>query len=176
MKTNPILENRIATSLYFLVAIYTCAYPKTSANSEYIGIKHAPQKIAHKTPTKELKCLADNIYYEADGESKRGKIAVALVTLNRVKDDNYPKTICGVVKQKVKSTCHFSWVCGHTLKFNKKRYNESKKIAEMVYKNRNLIYDITNGATLYHANYITPYWSSSYKVSATIGRHIFYKG
>ena len=36
--------------------------------------------------TNEIKCLAENIYFEARGESTAGKMAVALVTLNRVKD------------------------------------------------------------------------------------------
>lgn len=35
--------------------------------------------------------------------------------------------------------------------------------------------DHTNGADHYHADYCRPYWASSMKVTATIGRHIFYK-
>lgn len=49
---------------------------------------------------KQLICLAKNIYYEAGLESRDGKIAVAQVTLNRMEDDKFPKTVCGVVNQK----------------------------------------------------------------------------
>jgi len=61
----------------------------------------------------QVDCLAENIYYEAGYEPRDGKIAVAMVTLNRVQDPQFPKDICSVVKQKVKSTCQFSWFCEH---------------------------------------------------------------
>ena len=47
----------------------------------------------------ELHCLAKNVYHEARGESKAGKLAVAHVTLNRVHSDEFPDTVCGVVYQ-----------------------------------------------------------------------------
>ena len=49
---------------------------------------------------KELLCLARNIFYESGGEPEAGKIAVGVVTLNRVEDPRFPKTVCEVVKQK----------------------------------------------------------------------------
>jgi spore germination cell wall hydrolase CwlJ-like protein len=49
---------------------------------------------------KDLECLARNIYYEAGMESEEGKAAVGLVTINRSRDDKFPKSICGVVSQK----------------------------------------------------------------------------
>ena len=61
--------------------------------------------VATKEQEKELRCLALNIHFEARGESDQGKIAVAVVTLNRVKSKRFPSTICGVVKQKNQ----FSW-------------------------------------------------------------------
>ena len=68
---------------------------------------------------KEIECLAQNIYHEARSESTAGRMAVALVTLNRVKDQRFPNTICGVVKQtkyypsgKIDlHSCQFSWYC-----------------------------------------------------------------
>ena len=64
-----------------------------------------------KDAKKQIDCLADNIYHEAGYEPDQGKIAVALVTMNRVQDPRYPKDICSVVKQKVKYTCQFTWFC-----------------------------------------------------------------
>lgn len=49
---------------------------------------------------KDIECLARNIFYEAGAESKEGKIAVGMVTINRAQDPRYPKSVCGVVKQK----------------------------------------------------------------------------
>ena len=50
--------------------------------------------------SKDLDCLARNIYYEAGLESEEGRAAVGLVTINRSRDEKYPHTICGVVNQK----------------------------------------------------------------------------
>jgi len=49
---------------------------------------------------KDEDCLARNIYYEASGEPEEGKVAVALVTINRVRNGKFGKTICQVVNQK----------------------------------------------------------------------------
>ena len=42
-------------------------------------------------------CMAQNIYYEARGESLKGKQAVGNVVLNRVDHEKYPDTFCDVV-------------------------------------------------------------------------------
>ena len=47
----------------------------------------------------EATCLAKNMYYEARNQGLAGQFAVSLVVMNRVKDDRYPNTICGVVEQ-----------------------------------------------------------------------------
>lgn len=123
---------------------------------------------------KQVDCLADNIYYEAGYEPDEGKKAVAMVTLNRVNDPRYPKDICSVVKQKVNSTCQFSWYCeGKRAIRNTFVYDEAKKIAVMVYANYENMRDITQGALYYHADYVNPRWKL--EKTTTIGRHIFYK-
>jgi spore germination cell wall hydrolase CwlJ-like protein len=50
--------------------------------------------------SKDEDCLARNIFYEAGSESEEGKAAVAIVTINRVKDGRFGKSICGVVNQR----------------------------------------------------------------------------
>lgn len=50
---------------------------------------------------KELACLARNIFFEAGNEPEEGKVAVGLVTLNRVQDGRFANTVCGVVEQKL---------------------------------------------------------------------------
>jgi spore germination cell wall hydrolase CwlJ-like protein len=50
--------------------------------------------------SKDVDCLAKNIYYEAGSEPEEGKVAVAMVTINRVRDGRFGKTICSVVDQR----------------------------------------------------------------------------
>jgi spore germination cell wall hydrolase CwlJ-like protein len=47
---------------------------------------------------KDVECMAKNIFYEAGGESREGKIAVAQVTLNRAQDPRFGRSVCEVVK------------------------------------------------------------------------------
>jgi len=122
----------------------------------------------------QVDCLAENIYYEAGFEPRDGKIAVAMVTLNRVQNPQFPKDICSVVKQKTKSTCQFSWFCEHNKTIqNNSAYLQAREIALMVYANYEKMYDVTEGALFYHADYVNPRWKL--ERTTVIGRHIFYK-
>ena len=47
----------------------------------------------------ELNCMASNIYFEASTQSRIGKIAVAQVTMNRVRSPEFPHSVCKVVYQ-----------------------------------------------------------------------------
>ncbi len=61
----------------------------------------------------ELRCLAENIYFEARGEPLNGQYAVAEVTLNRLRAPDFPKTICAVLQDSgwvplcLRFTAHF---------------------------------------------------------------------
>jgi spore germination cell wall hydrolase CwlJ-like protein len=133
---------------------------------------------------KEVECLADNIYFESAYEPKDGKIAVGLVTMNRVKS-GFENSVCGVVKQKINQTCQFSWYCDAKAKLTavykekylsdrqKEVYNEAQDVAVYVYMNYDNMKDITKGALNYHADYVNPGWRLQKTV--TIGRHIFYR-
>jgi spore germination cell wall hydrolase CwlJ-like protein len=125
---------------------------------------------------KEVDCLADNIYYEAGYEPEQGKVAVALVTMNRLQDPRFPKDICSVVKQKVNHTCQFTWFCENKSKNNKQSTNywKAREVALHVYVNYDKISDITYGALYYHADYVNPKWKHLEKTTV-VGRHIFYK-
>lgn len=127
-----------------------------------------------KETKRQVDCLAENIYHEAGGEADKGKVAVAMVTLNRVQDPRYPKDICSVVKQKAEFTCQFSWFC-LPVKLDKSsnRYRESLDTAIYVYANYDNLEDTTYGALFYHAEYVNPKWKL--QKTTVIGRHIFYK-
>lgn len=55
---------------------------------------------SHADNSKQLNCLAQNIYYEAGREPEEGKVAVGIVTMNRVDDGRFGDDICQVVHQK----------------------------------------------------------------------------
>ena len=125
-------------------------------------------------------CLTKNIYFEAGIESNYGKFAVAFTTLNRVRHKKFPNTICKVVFQssRVKSrpkACQFSWSCDGKSDnpTSKKLWIISEKIALIALNFPD--YDITNGSTHYHADYVNPIWAKSLTKTFKIGKHIFYK-
>lgn len=123
---------------------------------------------------REVECLAKNIYYEAGSEPYNGKLAVAQVTMNRVKSNQFPRTVCGVVYQKTKGTCQFSWVCQDGLQPRYgQAWKESLKIAENILINKRS-YNVVGGAKFFHATYVDPAWSNTKKVVKQIGNHIFY--
>jgi N-acetylmuramoyl-L-alanine amidase len=127
----------------------------------------------------EVKCLADNMFYESAKEPEQGKLAVAFVTLNRVKSGKFPDTVCQVVKQKTQSVCQFSWYCeadAHSKSLTKKYpalYNDILKLATNVYVNHDKMADPSKGALFYHADYVNPGWPNMRR-TVVIGRHIFY--
>lgn len=121
---------------------------------------------------KELECMALNVYHEARSERIEGQIAVAHVTMNRVKHEYFPDTICDVVYQNKQ----FSWtwtVPDHRPK-EKAAWKQAQVIARDVMIGNTV--DPSEGATFYHANYVNPFWAKdvSMKVSKIIGLHVFY--
>ncbi len=126
----------------------------------------------------EAHCLAQAIYYEARGEPLPGQIAVAEVVLNRKESGRYPDTICAVVFQNEhrKNRCQFSFACdGKTdTPPSGKTWNKSISLANYVLADGSL--RLTNAATHYHADYVSPFWSKHLEKTVSIGQHIFYKG
>ena len=131
----------------------------------------------------EVECLAENIYFESAYEPKQGQIAVAFVTLNRVNSGLFEADICGVVKQKIRNVCQFSWYCEdkpYRISTEKRLtstpnslYNDIRELAVSVYINYERMIDPSNGALFYHADYVNPGWKNM-RTTAVVGRHIFY--
>jgi spore germination cell wall hydrolase CwlJ-like protein len=129
----------------------------------------------HLANNRELKCLADNIYFEAGNQSTQGKLAVAAVTINRVKSPKFPKSVCSVVYQRTKRVCQFSWVCeGKKTVRSAQQYSESKKVAEKVLLSGANHGILGRNVLFYHADYVNPRWNL--RRVAKIGDHIFYAG
>lgn len=123
---------------------------------------------------KEIHCLATNMYFEARGEPEKGILAVALVTMNRVKDNLFPDSVCEVVYQKHKKTCQFSWVCEQPkVRFKEDHFQRIQNLAKKVYNGQ--VKDFTRGATHFHNTTIEPFWASAKVKTLEIGNHIFYR-
>lgn len=128
----------------------------------------------------EQACLARAVYFEARSESEMGQIAVAQVILNRVKDPNYPKTICGVVYEGADAgttACQFSFACDGLSDEpkNRSQWQASLRVAQKVLSGKAADQvKVVEAATHYHADYVQPKWSFSLRRIVKIGRHIFY--
>ncbi|WP_119389859.1 cell wall hydrolase [Taklimakanibacter lacteus] len=125
----------------------------------------------------EENCLAKAVYFEARSESELGQLAVAKVVLNRVKDPNYPKTICGVVYQGSdrRNSCQFSFACDGVPDEVKSKaaWDRSKLVAQKAIAGDQTI-RVIGAATNYHADYVRPKWAKEMRKLIKIGRHIFY--
>lgn len=124
----------------------------------------------------EIYCLAKNIYFEANNQSTKGRIAVGQVTLNRVYSLRFPDTICGVVEQRRRRGCQFSWFCdGKSDKPNHK----SETWMSILVLAKTLVTrpmtDTTGGALYFHADYVYPRWRKKMTYIAKIDDHLFYK-
>lgn len=128
---------------------------------------------------RDLKCLSDNVYYEARNQPYVGKVAVAFVTLNRVYHEAFDDNICEVVKSRTKRTCQFSWVCERVkparTDFEKRAYKESQEVAYRVINNYNNMVDPTSGSIYFHATYVSPRWKNQKQRIVRIDDHIFYR-
>lgn len=124
-------------------------------------VKHTPA---------DVECLTKNIYYEARGEDKVGKYAVAHVTVNRMNTGKWGNDLCKVVYAKKQ----FSWTLQKKLpKPNKTLWEESKAVAIKVLQGAR-VRGLSN-SLYYHADYIQrPKWAHPDEHIITIGRHLFY--
>ena len=171
--------------------------PETTPNDELVtnimGYEPTVENIMIEPPveisvidTQELECLSLNIYHEARGESQAGKIAVAHVTLNRMKHHKYPDSICGVVRQgkhyvnwkgntmPVKHKCQFSWYCDGRSDTVHEDNAWTKSIDLAFDVLMGVTADNTHGAThYYNPMKADPHWAQQYAMTAQHGNHVF---
>lgn len=127
---------------------------------------------------RQLKCLAEGIYFESRGEIYRGQAAVAQVILNRVKNPHYPDTICGVVYHNAhwRNRCQFSFACDRIADRVRDQplWDQAMEIARLTVKG-DLYDDAIGDSTHYHATYVAPPWRRKMIRLTRIGVHIFYR-
>ncbi|MFC0588222.1 cell wall hydrolase [Novosphingobium aquiterrae] len=124
-----------------------------------------------------IACLAAAAWYEA-GNDANSQRSVIQVVLNRVKHPAFPKTVCGVVLQgsERRTGCQFSFTCDGSLVHRRPTaiaWQMARARAESALDGA-VDSDVAN-ATHYHADYVTPWWSSRLEALSRVGRHIFYR-
>lgn len=129
--------------------------------------------IAITEPDSSLRCLALNLYRESGWETDEGQLAVATVTMNRVRASGFPASVCEVVYQRNPRGCQFSWVCQKTSPVDSVRYARSERIAARVLYGR-ARHPQLRRALYYHAEYVAPVWADNMTQILQIGAHIFY--
>jgi spore germination cell wall hydrolase CwlJ-like protein len=124
-----------------------------------------------------LRCLTQAVYFESALEPDEGQAAVAQVVLNRVRDPNYAKTVCGVVFEGAEriTGCQFSFTCDGSLSQAPVAWawERARKVAEKALNGE--VAQQVGTATHYHANYVDPWWAPSVAKVNQIGVHIFYR-
>ena len=121
---------------------------------------------------RDLRCLADAIYFEARGEPLAGQLAVGRVVVNRAESDAFPDDYCGVVKQRAQ----FSFVKHGVIPEPATASDAWKRavaVAKIAHKE---LWDSPAGDALYfHATRVKPSWASHKIARATLARHAFYR-
>lgn len=172
---------RIITQAFLaaLIMLAALAIPQSSISGT---IEEEFERIVRESSLEEqdVKCLAKNIYYEARNEPKEGKVAVGVVTLNRVENPLYPKSICDVVNHKTKTKdgrtiCQFSWTCMRLAKPQESDplWLESMRIAKNLLLGQYEFWQQKyERAHHFHNTSVNPGWNR--RIIARIGSHIFY--
>lgn len=145
------------------IAVFCGALLLSTASCEH-------QPVPTVAQANEFCCMLKNIYHEARGDSVEGMQAVALVTLNRAKQQD--KTVCDVVYQRKQ----FSWTMMPKLlrKPMTDNYDAVHRVASAAMSDK--LVDFTGGATHYHTKKVKPYWAKALDKIGSVGAHIFYKG
>ena len=133
------------------------------------------------TGDEQWSCLSEALYFEARGETVKGQFAVAEVIMNRVKSSRFPETLCGVVNQGTASgrkyQCQFTYNCDgyKNVIAEHQAYERVSKVARAIIDGAEGAGALTGGATHYHTSAVSPAWSRTYKKTARIGVHLFYR-
>lgn len=124
-----------------------------------------------------LLCLTLNVYKEARGESPAAQRDVAHVTINRA--IRRQKDICTIVMQEKQFSWTITDISKGVLRKGKHpdRHSDAWKTAHRQAIIATYSKDTTQGATHFHTDYVSPYWSKdkSIKFLFKRGKHLFYR-
>jgi N-acetylmuramoyl-L-alanine amidase len=124
-----------------------------------------------RTADAEHECLAGAVYFEAKGEPLRGQLTVAQVILNRIHSGRFPRSACGVVKQRGQ----FSFVrAGRFPPIARASDAWRKAVAIADIARRDLADGGAPRALFFHARSVSPGWHRLTRI-ASVGNHVFYR-
>jgi spore germination cell wall hydrolase CwlJ-like protein len=139
-------------------------------DSDYATLAAAVAAQPLAVDDEELNCLAIGVYYESKGEPLEGQLAVAEVILNRTESGRFPRTVCGVLKQRGQ----FSFVRGGQLPQPSEGSRAWKTALAVAKVARGDMWDSKFSDALYfHARYVSPGWRRA-RVGS-VGNHVFYR-
>jgi N-acetylmuramoyl-L-alanine amidase len=139
--------------------------PQPATLTELVDAQKQPDDMS-----REMKCLAGAIYFEAKGETLAGQLAVGRVIVARTKSGRFPDSYCGVVYQ----PSQFSFIRGHampTINPNSRSWREAVAIAQIA--NDGSWKSKSEGALFFHATSVSPHWRMT--KLAQVDDHIFYR-
>lgn len=148
------------------------AAPETLADdgADYATLAAAVAAQPLEVDDAELNCLAIGVYYESKGEPLEGQLAVAEVILNRTESGRFPRSVCGVLKQRGQ----FSFVRGGQLPQPPAGARAWKTALGVAKVARGDMWDSkVSNALYFHARYVSPGWRRA-RVGS-VGNHVFYR-
>jgi hypothetical protein len=153
----------------------SASQPGVSAN--YSSLDEGALSFSSEPRGRALDCLTMAIAYEAGHEPFAGQQAVAQVILNRTHLRRFPSSVCGVIfdgSQRM-TGCQFTFTCDGSIRrqLRDSTLESARVAAASVLAGK--APDWVNGATHYHANYVSPYWAVTGTRVRQIGAHIFYR-
>ena len=125
-----------------------------------------------------LVCLALNVYFEARNDDVAGQVAVAQIVMERVKNSEYPETICLVVTEggERRHACQFSWHCDgkSDTPYDEHAWERALLVASAVMAGSGHV--ALRDATHYHAWYAHPDWVDlpNMEFIGVFGLHYYY--
>lgn len=139
-----------------------------------ISYETMEQRFCIDVSEKDLDILMRIVEAEAGGEDRKGKLLVANVVINRVKNKRFPDNVTDVVYQKAKNVTQFSPVSNGFI--------DQVKISE---ETRDVVYsalkgeDVSNGALFFMARKLTApenaeWFDTNLTFLFTYGGHDFY--
>jgi spore germination cell wall hydrolase CwlJ-like protein len=171
--TGPLITKLLLSAA--IIFLFWVAFIEEAEAASLDQIITIPDTYVHDVMTTDLtevECLALNVYHEARNQEILGQRLVAQVTVNRVRHESYPDSVCGVVRQ----NRQFSWTHDGKIDhaFERAAYNQAYLIAvSFLLLNDHVSAPYYSLLLNYHATYVSPNWPTLQAV-ALYGDHLFY--
>lgn len=152
------------------VAVDVPAPASPSVPNRAASLSEMVRAVAHAEPENaQLRCLANGIYFESNGESLEGQLAVAHVIINRARSGRFASSYCGVLTQRGQ----FSFVRGGAVPQAPRNSGWYRAVAIARIAEAEGWRNPAPGAMFFHAARVSPGWNRP-RV-ARIDNHIFYR-